>query len=428
MLAHQRRILFYILVAASLVLLGFVFIKNLIDFPVYYAAGQSLIDGRRDLYAPDFALGPVMDYRYPPVFLVVFIPLWWLPYKLAAYIWYLLSVLQIACALRLLKEILAPTKFRKTLWLFLFFSTGQYFIMILHYGNAHLLAIFFLVLALYFARVKKAPLAALFMALAITIKLTPALLLIYFASKRRWRYLSFVGLFLIAINFLPALYFGFTKNLELHKTWFSHVVVNQEFHEENGPINLSLKGQLRRYFTSVDYGQRVDGDTRYPTFNLLSLSPRTTDTLWIGMSLALLSFVLLLLLKSAKVKDPDHSDKAVQQGSDYLLEAGLFICLMLFVGPLTSKIYFIALLIPVYALALQNNLEAKTISEKILLFIAILNALLPLLPGRLLQRWFLVLGVDFYVNLLIMVALIYSLSLRRKRFRAPGVEPQKPNQ
>jgi hypothetical protein len=38
-------------------------VSNLVDFPVYYTAGRSLISGRTDLYAADFAAGRVMDYR-----------------------------------------------------------------------------------------------------------------------------------------------------------------------------------------------------------------------------------------------------------------------------------------------------------------------------------------------------------------------------
>src|SRR5215467_14359111 len=74
---------------------GFIFIRHLIDFPVYYAAGQSLLAGRTDLYSPDFARGPLMDYRYPPFFLIALTPLWLLPYRIAAYVWYLLGVLEI---------------------------------------------------------------------------------------------------------------------------------------------------------------------------------------------------------------------------------------------------------------------------------------------------------------------------------------------
>src|SRR5216684_966627 len=90
----MKRIILILACSVAVAFLGLAFTRNLIDFPVYYAAGSSLISGRTDLYSPDFALGRVMDYRYPPFFLVALYPLWLMPYALAAYIWYLLSVFE----------------------------------------------------------------------------------------------------------------------------------------------------------------------------------------------------------------------------------------------------------------------------------------------------------------------------------------------
>src|SRR5437762_1680300 len=91
---RPTRILLMSAAVAIVLLLGLIFIRRLIDFPVYYAAGRSLLSGRTDLYAEDFAQGLVMDYRYPPFFLLALIPLWSLPYSVAAYTWYLLSIIQ----------------------------------------------------------------------------------------------------------------------------------------------------------------------------------------------------------------------------------------------------------------------------------------------------------------------------------------------
>src|SRR5262249_3115563 len=157
---------------------------------------------------------------------------------------------------------------------------GQYFVMALHYGNAHLLAIFLLFVSFYMSIKGKDFLAALLMALSITIKLTPILVLPYFALKNRWKYLLLTGVFLIIINLMPDAFFGFSKNAELLGSWRDHVLVDQEFHEANGPINLSLKGQLRRYLTSVDYTGRVDGDTAYPSVNLTTISTKSVDMIW----------------------------------------------------------------------------------------------------------------------------------------------------
>ncbi len=404
--------------------LGFIFIRNLIDFPVYYAAGQSLLSGREDLYAADFALGRVMDYRYPPFFLVVLLPLWYLPYPIAAYLWYLLSLAQLAVFVIVLHKQLSETPGSGKIGLLLFFSVGQYFITILHYGNAHLLAIFLLFAALYLVIKKKDGWSAVLLALSITIKLTPALFLLYFVIKRKWQYIAQVGLFLMLINLLPALYFGFAKNLELLQDWNRHVVINQEFHESNGPINLSLKGQLRRYLSSVDYQQRVDGDTRYQQVNIVSLPQPTIHWLWLIFSAGALALTVWLLYRSNSARKSGEEKTAAS--ATVVLEFGLLTCLMLLIEPLTSKIYFIALLLPVLALAgvwFPQRTESAKRGSIILWIIAILNAVLPLIPGRSLQRLLLVIGIDFYVNLTLLALL--ALCLYQQTPLASNAAPQR---
>ena len=252
--------------------------KHLFDFEVYYDAGQSLYQrGRTDLYSADFASGRVMDYRYPPFFLIALIPLWALPAKAAAYCWFLLSVLSIIASALILNRTRPVNKNRIAVRVITALAVAQYFVMVVHYGNAHLLAVVLLFAALYSFLKRKLPVAALLMALSITIKLTPILILPYFALKKQWRLLLLTGSFLIAINLLPSFYFGFSKNAELLKTWYRHVVADQEFHETNGPINLSLKGQLRRYLSEVDYDSRVDGDVNYRSINFVSLPQKAVD-------------------------------------------------------------------------------------------------------------------------------------------------------
>ncbi|MEW6208454.1 MAG: glycosyltransferase family 87 protein [Acidobacteriota bacterium] len=395
----NKRILIIIFSIIALALLGFIFIRNLIDFPVYYSAGRSLIAGRTDLYSSDFARGPLMDYRYPPFFLLAFYPLWLLPYSAAAYLWHLLSVSQIAGCVCFLHRLASASK---AAWVIAALATAGYFVMILHYGNAHLLAIFLLFGSFYFAAEKKDSLSAAMMALSITIKLTPVFILPYFVITRRWKILLLTVVFLAVLNLAPAAYFGFQKNAELLRAWHDHVIRDQEFHETNGPINLSLKGQLRRYLTEVDYSLRQEGDTRYPNVNFLSLTSHQTDRLWIVFASAIYLFACILIWQRRRRCEGDKES--------YPIELGLMICLMLMMGPLTSKIYFIALLWPVFALA-RFAMSAQAVAvRRVLIFIAAANSILPLLPGRSIQRWLLVAGADFFVNLLLMAALLYVLT------------------
>ena len=411
---------------------GLFFIRNLIDFPVYYTAGRSLIAGRTDLYAADFALGRVMDYRYPPFFLLALFPLWMIPYKVAAYVWYSFSILEIVGCAWLLNKTIGLTRgaMPPWAWAVVFFAVAPYFVLVLHYGNAHLLAVLFLFACCHLSFSGRPALAGLTLAIAISIKLTPVLFVPYFAVKRQWRLLGWVVGFLAAINLAPAAYFGMARNNELLEGWFQHVVVSQEFHETNGPINLSLKGQLRRLLSDVDYTQRVDGDVDYPAINVASLPQRWVDRLWLGVSGLVCLGALGLIFFRGRRKGP--SDGYVRFGSpgDYAIEIALMICVLLFVGPLTSKIYFIALLWPVASLAAisyrRSHGDPRGVG-RLLIVIAAVSAVLPLLPGRSLQRFLLVLGADFYLNLALMLAAAYALRSTARLAPEQSAEPQTPS-
>ena len=420
------RILLIVACSVVVALLGLLFIRNLIDFPVYYAAGRSLLSGRSDLYAPDFALGRVMDYRYPPFFIVALAPLWLVTYSFAAYIWYLLSALEIAGCVLIVARTFPAVRGSKRIWIIVALATAQYFVMVLHYGNAHLLATFFLFASLYCFTERKDVAGGLLMALAITIKLTPVLFLPYFALKRRWKLLAAACVFLIAINLMPSAYFGFRANNELLASWYGHVVASQEFHEDNGPINLSLKGQLRRHLSTVDYSQRVDGDVQYSAINLASLPRGQVVGAWAVIAALLFAAVLFLIWRGTR----ESGDAAQQDGLDSVRlshECSLMICLMLLVGPLTSKIYFIALLWPVACLAgfaVNSKTREGRVAMRAIVVVALVNAVLPLLPGRSIQRLLLVLGVDFYLNCLVMAALVFALISRGRVFQKLFAKPR----
>ncbi|PYT05103.1 MAG: hypothetical protein DMF60_13040 [Acidobacteria bacterium] len=410
---NPTRILLILACSIAVGLLGLLFIRNLIDFPVYYAAGQSLIAGRADLYSPDFALGRVMDYRYPPFFLVALAPLWLLPYSLAAYVWYLLSVFEIIGCVVIVARVFPSFRRSWRLWVLVALGVIQYFVMALHYGNAHLPATFLLFASLYCALQQKDLAAGALMALAITIKLTPVLLLPYFVLKRQWTLLASVCVFLVAFNVAPSIYFGFRGNSELLRSWYGHVVASQEFHEDNGPINLALKGQLRRSLSTVDYSQRVDGDTQYPSVQFALFSREQVVRAWLVLAAVIFGGVLILIEGRQPIAEPEER-------AGLSLELALMICLTLFAAPLTSKIYFIELLWPVACLAsfaVDRTARSGRVAMRVLVVMAVVNSVLPLLPGRSVQRLLLALGVDFYLNCLVMVGLIYVLLSRRRAFR-----------
>jgi len=408
----RKRTLFIAAAIALIAAMGVVFVRNLTDFAVYYAAGRSLLSGRTDLYAPDFARGVVMDYRYLPFFILAFAPLSFAPYPVAAWVWHLLNTAAIALAITSIASMYSGLSYNRTkVWTVAFLVVVPYFAMALDYGNVQLIVTALMFAGLSLAlRGRDLPAAAL-LAVTITVKIVPALTLPYFAVTRRFTLLGLVLIITAVLNLLPSIYFGVPGNRDLIARWYDHVIVGQEFHEANGPINLSLKGQLQRTFTEVDYTQRVDGDHRYAAVNVAALSTSTVDRAWMAISACLFIGGLVLIWVSARTSDSTNQEATEgTEGTDVRLAAlqiGLLICVMLFVGPLTSKVYLVALLWPVVAVGVVAWDHAAV--RRALIVVAILSSALPLLPGRTMQRLLLVAGTDFYVSTAILGLVAFTL-------------------
>jgi len=416
-MGSRKRTLFIAAAIALIAAMGVVFVRNLTDFAVYYAAGRSLLSGRTDLYAPDFARGVVMDYRYLPFFIFAFAPLSFAPYPVAAWVWHLLNTAAIALAITSIASMYSGLSYNRTkVWTVAFLVVVPYFAMALDYGNVQLMVTALMFAGLSLAlRGRDLPAAAL-LAVAITVKIVPALTLPYFAVTRRFTLLGLVLIITAVLNLLPSIYFGVAGNGDLIARWYDHVIVGQEFHEANGPINLSLKGQLQRTFTDVDYTQRVDGDHRYAAVNVAALSTSTVDRAWMAISACLFIGGLVLIWVSARTSDSTNQEAT--EAKDVRLAAlqiGLLICMMLFVGPLTSKVYLMALLWPVVAVGVVAWDHAAV--RRALIVVAILSSALPLLPGRTMQRLLLVAGTDFYVSTAILGLVAFTLMRWNRRPR-----------
>jgi hypothetical protein len=384
---------------ALLAVLGAVFVRNLTDFSVYYAAGRSLLAGRTDLYAPDFARGVVMDYRYLPIFILMFAPLSRAPYMAAAWVWHLLNTAAIALAVASIASIYTDVPYRRSpVWTVAFLAVVPYFAMVLDYGNVHLIVTAVMFAGLSLALRGRELAGASLLAIAATIKIVPVLTLPYFLIKGRLKVLGLVAIMAAVLNLLPSAYFGLAGNRDLIVRWYRHVIAGQQFHETNGPINLSLKGQLRRSLTEVDYTQRVDGDTRYAAVNIAAFSQSAVDRLWLALSACLFGAGLALIWITSRAHAPKTRD-----GRDLTVDAlqiGLLICLLLVVGPLTWRVYLIALLWPVVAMAIAGWNHPPI--RRTLIAAAVLSSALPLLPGRTVQRFLLVAGADFYLTCIVL--------------------------
>lgn len=379
------------------------------DFHVYYTAGHSLLSGRTDLYAPDFGDSQIMDYRYPLFFLVLFLPFCYLPYQAAEFVWLWLNLAAIFLTLVAVKRGLEITGVKLVRPI----ATGvlatlicaKYIVVSMRILNAHILVLCLVFWAFYLLLRQRQLAAAVAMALAITFKIVPILTLPYFLIKKQWTFLIATTILIAAFNLSPAVYFGADKNFDMLRDWYDHVMVANDFHNTNGPINVSLEGQLQRYLSPVDYSRRVE-DADYQNVNLVALPHGYVNAISKAANVLLLcATVFVIWFFGKKRRRANGFGQTANFDALAFHEFGLIICLTLIVEPRSNVYYFLALFLPLIAFLNSYFVRRSLFDQFAFWAIVVITCALPLLPGREIQRLLLVLGSDFYAVLILCAAL-----------------------
>lgn len=163
----------------------------------------------------------------PPLVLISLVPLWKMGYVAAAVVWSILKIGLIFAAGAILLSALrrAGTPVPHGVLLMALVFSLRPIISDIQHGNLNTFMAAWLALGVAcYLRGQEAR-AGLFFALAVVTKITPALVLIYFLYKRRWRVCAWmmVGLVLFFI-IVPGLALGFERNFTLLRAWFDMLV------------------------------------------------------------------------------------------------------------------------------------------------------------------------------------------------------------
>ncbi|MFN8546975.1 MAG: glycosyltransferase family 87 protein [Candidatus Eisenbacteria bacterium] len=346
------------------------------DVSVYRAAGAaalehaSIYDARNERGSP---------YVYPPFTALVSIPLAWIPMPVAAALFYLFSLGALATAVWLGGRCLVrgPSAARtlrhaSTACALLFidvFSRGQV-------GHWILLG---LVIALWGWLRGRAAIAGLALGAALSIKPTPAaLLLLFFAWRREWRFVLWsvlgacAGLWLV-----PSLYFGPIEAGRLLVVWTRDVL-----YAAGGPGSIAQMpgGRPGDYLglaepTLPNNQSILAGATRL----LLLLGGRDTPalrTLARALAAAAAATLLFLSRKSWTLR---------VTGDRRIVQFGLPVVTLLVTAPLARDDYFVALVPSVLGLLAcraEQTEEGRRRTDRVLVPAAVL-VLLPLLIPQL---------------------------------------------
>ncbi len=261
-------------------------------------------------------------YFYPPLLAFLFGPLLWAPLTGASTWFFSIKFIMIFWTLFACDQLVAGNRFsgeRRTLFLTgLVFVASRFWTADLQFGNTNVLILFLVVAAIYFDREDRPTAAGLALALAVSIKLIPAVLCLPFLITRRWRTLVFFLVGLVGFNVLPW--------FVVRDTWWSSWVayfdagVTGKLGERLAqPDNQSLWGLINRLFPKV------------------ALS--TLRWVWMALSGALAAF-------ACSVVSQARSRGALEQ----IAALSLFPLLGLLVSPGSWVVHYTAILLPMVVL------------------------------------------------------------------------------
>jgi Glycosyltransferase family 87 len=342
------------------------------DFRVYHYGARGVFDGTRPVYGVNSGLGWPMHYRYPPLFLLLFTPLAFLPLSVGAAAWVVLKIAVLAALLRLMFK----RGFKPAIIGLVFIA--PYIFEEFRYGNAQFFVIAMTMFSLLIAR--EGPIvSAASLALGICIKVWPFFFVPYLAVRRDWKVVGWTMVFVVVLMLLPSLYFGFQGNMHLIREWYEQESGTQLGLSEAWFPNQSLRGVMMRYLTVIDYSKVPDSN--YPSINIASFEPANVLMVWAAISA--IAYVGLLFIANKGRESNEWLDHA------------LAFCLIALLEPFTQKYAMAVLLWPALTVGLLIRRDLGPV-PRILIYMATVLALIqPLIPGSAAQRLLQVLGLDF---------------------------------
>lgn len=315
-------------------------IKTSNDFDTFYRAGEAALK-KEGLYYTGEYYGNTKNqgpFLYPPAAACFFALFALLPLPGAAFLWNALSISLFIFSIFLSSKILQvdiPRFIRGLGWQDkLLFSVLGFAVLLdnLAMAQVNILVFTLTLLALFFWIRAKDLQAGLWLALAVFIKLTPALFLLFFLLTKRWKVLAgFLAGAVLLTLILPSAVFGLEKNRLYHRQWLGRTLKPQLIHwvsslknepqhpdKKNAEIlekdrlttllidkNQSLSATLTRLFLKdrPRYGyepQPIYAARRYEKMPVLIPLPQTGLTLAVSLAQASILFVLILATLKAR--------------------------------------------------------------------------------------------------------------------------------
>ena len=301
------------------------------DFNVYYHAAREVLAGR-DPYQR--SLGDWTPYIYPPLLAELIIPLAFLPLPVAAYVWFLISAASmvgaswISARLGTQRELHSGLKqsvpeassWRAVIAAGAMVVVLRFVLDTFNLGQVNAVVAGLAIAHVYlYARGKKA-LSAVALVIAVSFKLTPALLLVYHVAKLRLKFALACVALIVSVNALSFLLFG-ANGVDTFRFFVSRTVKNEQGYDFAYAGNQSLRGAIARLTQRANEASLPgNGEAREPV-----------EAVTLLISMVLLAFAIFA---------------AVRAQNELAAAAPLFCCMVL-LSPLSWKAHYVFMLLPV---------------------------------------------------------------------------------
>jgi hypothetical protein len=312
------------------------------DFSVYYTAARAVLEG----IDPYSVKGPSgRPFVYPPGFAVLLVPLAALPHAAAAVLWTALGFAAVLGSLWLCLDLLGVARGAAawTVGGFTLLCSARMLDSELGNGQADHWVLLGITASIWLVARRRAALGGFALAFAIVAKVTPLLLVAYYAARREWRACAGVaaGIVILA-GLLPALALGPRAAFDANLAWARAVVQpvlpgaprsTTPRAEAPGRVHgYSLNALVRRHLTRTQAAAQHDE----PVFvNAVSWSARTAESIYHAVALLVLGVTALAL----GVRPPRDAPR-------WLLEVASVATTMVLIAPLSRKAHFVILLLP----------------------------------------------------------------------------------
>jgi hypothetical protein len=283
------------------------------DFRVYYSAAGAMMHSQ-PFYGVSFGLDSGL-YKYSPVILFLFAPASVLPFHIACILHFIFLSLCTWGSFLVIRQIMNRWVFMKAIpneGLMLSLAlTGIciHLVRELHLGNVNSLLLLLSCLVLLALLEKKDTTAGILFGVIILFKPFFIFLFIPLLLRKRWRAFASLCGTIAAGLVLPALVFGMTGNISIHREWITNLLSHNEGYESYqslwSVIRNNLLPGIPGYFQYVVF---IAGGLFAVVFTGLNLRRERHETgeAGAGADLAMEWFIMLAMIPSLVKTDTEH--------------------------------------------------------------------------------------------------------------------------